>query len=457
MRIAVIGAGASGLVAARYLKDDGLAPVVFEQAAAIGGVWSPDDARDGDGPAYHSLRTNTSRQVTAFSDFPFPSTLPDFPGRTDVLSYLERYAARFDLHESIRLRHRVLRAQRTADGGWLVAARSPQGERTEVFDALVVCSGIHWDPVTPPYPGLEGFTGRRLHSMQYNDPQPFEGQEVLVVGVGSSGADVASEVADSARSVLLSAREGVWLVPRSIGGRPFDHGNTRLVRALPAHLRPALFRRRLLREYGRRGWTGARHVWGQQESDPGRRTISDHLLPHILSGAVRVRPAITRFDGPEVLFADGSRARPDAVIFCTGYARRFPFLDGIVAVAPDFSMDLYKHVFPPAVPRLAFAGMVRVQGSVFPIVELQARWIARVFAGRAHLPSPDRMLNDIEARHRRQARAGMAYMRVPFLDYADEIAEQIGARPRVWRHPRLLVPFLTGPPTAAQFRSGGET
>ena len=86
-RVAVIGAGAAGLASARWLMDAGLEPVVFERTGAVGGLWRPDT-----GLAYPSLRTNTSKQKTAFSDLAFGDALPDHPMRDDVLAYLERYA-----------------------------------------------------------------------------------------------------------------------------------------------------------------------------------------------------------------------------------------------------------------------------------------------------------------------------------------------------------------------------
>ena len=103
-RVAVIGAGMSGLVTARALQDEGIEPVVFEQTTNIGGLWNyRDDAPNGGGPAYRSLRTNTSRQVMAFSDFPMDAHLPDFPARADVLAYLHTYARHHRLLDRVRL------------------------------------------------------------------------------------------------------------------------------------------------------------------------------------------------------------------------------------------------------------------------------------------------------------------------------------------------------------------
>src|SRR4051812_49521924 len=103
MEVAVIGGGASGLAAARCLLGEGIVPTVFEQSSHIGGVWSFDEALpEGGSPAYRSLHTNTPKQITAFSDFPFPDELPDFPSHAEVICYLSAYAERFGVCEHIR-------------------------------------------------------------------------------------------------------------------------------------------------------------------------------------------------------------------------------------------------------------------------------------------------------------------------------------------------------------------
>ena len=116
--VAVIGAGVSGLVSAKSLLEEGLVPTVFEQTEEIAGIWNYHEERPfGGGPAYRALRTNTSKQVMAFSDYPFPDTLPDFPKRADVLQYLNSYADHFDLRSRIRLGTVVEKVAPMAENG----------------------------------------------------------------------------------------------------------------------------------------------------------------------------------------------------------------------------------------------------------------------------------------------------------------------------------------------------
>src|SRR5919202_6128670 len=134
MRVAVIGAGVSGIAAAKCLMEESLDPVVFEQSAAIGGIWRYDESLpDGGGPAYRGLRTNTSKQTTAFSDFPFPKHLPDFPPRAEMLRYLNDYADHFHVRERIRFRTEVVCVKPPGNDRWTVESRAEAGERVETF------------------------------------------------------------------------------------------------------------------------------------------------------------------------------------------------------------------------------------------------------------------------------------------------------------------------------------
>src|SRR5205085_1191166 len=158
-RVAVIGAGAAGLVSARWLAHDGLEPVIFERTHGIGGIWRPDT-----GLAYPSLRTNTSKQKSAFSDLPFADALPDHPFRDDVQAYLERYADVTGVRSRISFGHDV-RAVRPRERGWSVDG--------EPFDSVVVASGLFARAVEPPLPGRDRFGGLVIHSRDYRDPTVF--------------------------------------------------------------------------------------------------------------------------------------------------------------------------------------------------------------------------------------------------------------------------------------------
>ncbi len=380
VRVAVIGAGVSGLAAAKCLLDEGIEPVVFERAAEVGGVWNfHEEEPDGGGPAYRSLHTNTSRQTTAFSDFPFPASLPDFPARAQVLGYLNDYATRFDLLKFIRLRSEVEAVAPSehpnqhstgAQGDWKVVHRTEGASeaKSELFDGVMVCSGLYRSPVVPSYPGSEAFQGEILHSRSYKGPEGFEGKEIVVVGTGSSGADIAVELSMVASKVTFSAIRGAWLLPRYIGGKPYDHHLTRLATHVPYELRMRLFQRLLFGEYRRMGISDPRAALGAAlPAEPldvltRRLTPGSEIIRRIASGSIAPKPGIASLDEKQVVFTDGTRSRADTIILATGYNMGFPFLQGTLANPPANVLDIYKLVFHPELPGLAFIGMCTVAG-----------------------------------------------------------------------------------------------
>jgi thioredoxin reductase len=464
MRVAVIGAGAGGLTAAKALLEVGLMPVVYEASEDLGGLWVYRP--QGDGPAYRALRTNTSKQITAFSDFPFPDHLPDFPDRAAVEAYLGRYADAFGLRPLIRFGHTVRSVEPVPEAsliedareGWrLTVAEGNAAVSVGIFDAVLVCSGIFWRPYLPAIRGMDGFVGETLHSVDYRIPEVFAGRDVLVVGLGSSAADIAVDLLGSAQRVTLSTRRGAWVAPRYAGGRPIDHGGTRLSLRLPRRL-AARRRYLVMQEYARRGLEPPSVMWRRANVpfDPvtAPRVLGDDLLPRIRDGDLGVRPGIDNIEGVAVTFADGSRLRPDVIIFCTGYGLDFPFLPPEMQPWTGPDAGLYRLVFPPD-QTLPFIGVCRVHGPILPIVEMQARWAARVLAGQATLPSPEEMRAESARRWHTQLARRDSPIRVSLIPYLDEIGALIGVRPHLWRHPSLFRALLQGPPIAAQYRLEG--
>src|SRR5437016_1252139 len=118
-RACVIGAGSSGIAAAKALHERGVPFDCFEKSDRIGGNWVFGN-RNGMSSAYRSLHINTSKERMEFSDFPMPEDYPDFPHHTLIAAYFDAYAQRFGLHERISFGTAVERAHRRADGAWEV-------------------------------------------------------------------------------------------------------------------------------------------------------------------------------------------------------------------------------------------------------------------------------------------------------------------------------------------------
>ena len=228
-RVAVIGAGQAGLTAVKAMRDRGLDVTAFEQTDRVGGNWAYGN---GHSSAYRSLHIDTAKNALAFADLPMPQDSPDFLHHEQVARYLERYADEFALHEAIRFETPVRHAERRGEGGWrLRVGRDGGGGGRH----LVVANGHHWDPrlPDPPFPGH--FDGPEIHSHHYRSPtEPLDliGRRVVVVGIGNSAADIASELSQRTvceRTLHLHPRSGAWVLPLTMFGRTLDE----IVKPLP--------------------------------------------------------------------------------------------------------------------------------------------------------------------------------------------------------------------------------
>ena len=385
-RVAVIGAGACGIAAAKALADAGLPFQCFEKGDRVGGNWLFKN-KNGQSSAYRSLHINTSRERMQFRDFPMPKDYPDYPRHDLIARYFEDYAQAFQLHQHIRFETTVKHAKPRPQGGFRLTLND--GEQQE-FDALVVANGHHWDPAWPD-PAIPGaFSGLELHSHSYIDPDepsPLRGKRVLVVGMGNSAMDIACELGHPgvAEQVFLSARRGAWILPKYAFGKPIDQNSV-----LPPFL-PASFRRALAELWYRLA-VGRPEDFGlpkpDHHLDQAHPTMSSDLFTRLGSGDVRAKPAVLRRDGRQVHFADGSSEELDVIIYATGYNVSFPFLDPQVAAAKDNDLPLYLRVFPLDREDLFFVGLAQPVGAVMPLAEAQAKLIAEALSGAYESPNP---------------------------------------------------------------------
>jgi cation diffusion facilitator CzcD-associated flavoprotein CzcO len=480
LRVAVIGAGSSGITAGKCLLDEGIEPVLFEQTDRIGGNWVFRE-EESHASVYRSTFINTSREIMAYSDYPMPESLPDFPHHSHICQYFEEYVDHFDLRRRIRFETTVAKVRpseqesRCAGGGpaWAVTVRHGGEETTETFDGVLVANGHHWDPRWPDFPGQGEFPGVMLHSHSYKEPKDvypescpdsegLAGRKVVIVGIGNSAVDIAVELSRTEAEVYVSTRRGAYVIPKYLFGQPLDHiGVTRLNKMLPWSIRRHLMRWML------NAYQGKVTHWGMPQPqfsiDQTHPTISNELLGRLGHGAIRIKPNIDRFEGSEVVFEDGARLKADIVIFCTGYNISFPFFDDTVLKVESNEIALYRRVFHPDLPNLAFIGLVQPLGALMPIAEMQTRWVARVFngkaSGKARLPERETMAREMEqgrAEIRRRYVASPRHtIQVDFLEYMDEIGGLLKVKPRLWRHPRLLPALLLGPATPSQYRLDG--
>jgi cation diffusion facilitator CzcD-associated flavoprotein CzcO len=391
LRACIIGAGSSGIAAAKALHERGIDFDCFEKSDRVGGNWVFGN-KNGMSAAYRDLFINTSRPRMEYSDFPMPESYPDFPHHTHIAAYFDTYVDHFGFREKIVFESGVEHAAPTPDGGWRVELDS--GETLE-YDALLVANGHHWNPrwPEPPFPGADGFTGQQLHAHSYVDNSIFAGKRVVVLGMGNSAMDIAVESSYVAERTYLAARQGVWIIPKYVFGRPIDQmsNNPRI----PFKVRQRMFQQ-LIRSYAgppeRYGLPKPNHRFG--EAHP---TISGRILDRIQHGTIEPRPNIASFAGPQVRFTDGSTVGADVVVYCTGYKITFPFFDAQLISAPDNHIELFRRVFHPDLANVFFIGLLQPLGAIMPLAEAQGAWVGDYLLGDYVLPPVEQMRADINA------------------------------------------------------------
>lgn len=393
--VAVIGAGAAGLTAAKALLDEGVEVTVLEKGDVPGGLWVQGNG-SGLSPAYDSLHLNTSKGRTEFADFPMPAAWPDYPSARMIAGYLRDYADTFGVSEHITYDTEVTAVERT-DTGWQVTATGPEGVRTTTHDAVVVANGHNWDPrwPSPAYPGE--FTGEQMHAHDHRSADRFAGRRVMVVGMGNSAMDIAVDASHVAASpVLLSARHGVHVVPKYLFGRPSDATGAKLV-ALPWRVRQKVAETMLRLAVGTPQSYGLpAPAGGLFQNHP---TISDTILHRLTHGEVVARPGIERFDGNAVHFTDGRVDEVDVIVWATGYKVTIPFLSPRWLGEDAEKLPLLHRVFHLDDPSLAFVGLMQSTGAALPVVEAQSKLVAAHVAGRYALPDPATREQTVAAAH----------------------------------------------------------
>jgi hypothetical protein len=407
LRVAIIGAGSSGLAAAKNFQQEGFAAVVFEREADLGGNWhfaSPA------GRVYRSTHTISSKPGTEYPDFPMPGNYPDYPHHTQILEYLRAYARRFALEPLIRFRSEVTRVEPDREAepgtGWTVSLADGT---TEHFEALVVANGHHRSPRFPQYPG--SFAGTTMHSADYKTPEVLAGKRVLVIGGGNSGCDIAVEAAQFGALAWHSTRRGYWYMPKYLLGRPADQvGDLMLALRIPLWLRraSASLLHRVLVGSPRRS----------RLPRPDHRLFETHpvintLLPYFVAqGDIQPVADVARFDGPTVHFQDGHQADFDLIVFATGYDLAFPFIAERHLNWQENRPDLYLNLFHPHFDTLFVAGMIQPDSGQFGLVHWQTLAAARYARGALN-GRPDPNLSQRKANPAEDLTGGVRYRKSP--------------------------------------------
>lgn len=368
----VIGGGPGGLSVAHALRARGLRAVVLEKSDRVGASWRRH---------YDRLRLHTTRRLSALPGLPMPRRFGRWVTRDDVVRYLEKYAEHHDLE--IVTGVEVSRVEPAPDGsGWLLRAT---GGRELTGAAVVVATGHNHTPRIPHWPGRDTYTGEFLHAGEYRNPAPYAGRDVLVVGIGNTGAEIAVDLVEGgARRVRLAVRTVPHIVRRSTAGWAAQFTSI-LVRRLPVRLVDRLARpmaKLSVPDLAEQGLPRPDSGLYSRVREGAIPVLDVGLIDAVRKGRIEIVAAVDGFEGEKVVLADGSRVSPDVVVAATGYVRALEDLVGHLGVLDERGRPVVQGRRTPAdAPGLYFTGFTNPISGNLREMAIDAEKIAKAIAG----------------------------------------------------------------------------
>ncbi len=377
LKYAIVGAGPSGLAAAKNFRVRGIPFEVLERSSDIGGLWNISTPS---GVVYETTHLVSSARSTGFEDFPLPDHRdgqPTYPSHESILAYFRAYADTFDLMGHVVFNAEVVRADPEGDGTWRVLIAGEAEPR--LYAGIVVANGHLSEPRLPDIPG--DFAGTYIHSRAYKSPRQLRDKRVVVIGGGNSACDIVSDAVHNGAEVNLCLRRGYWFVPKFFIGFPtYD-----IVQFLEFVPFPRVIRRHL---YGLAHLVhvGTNYRYGlpapDYPIDAAHPTMSDEIPRLASHGRIKIRPAIRTFAGNKVVFQDGSSVEADIVIAATGYRTKMPFLDEAMAFGADGRPRFFQNVLHQQHDTLFAAGLIQANGSIWRLADYQSQLIASYLVAR---------------------------------------------------------------------------
>tara|TARA_B100001027_G_scaffold170858_1_gene122338 strand:- start:73 stop:1359 length:1287 start_codon:yes stop_codon:yes gene_type:complete len=377
-KVAVIGAGPSGITAIKNFKDQGFDVTAFERCSGVGGNWRYNDP-SGHSSVFETTHIISSKYTSYYEDFPLPDNVADYPSHKELLQYFRAYADHFKLNKNIKFNTEVMHCSQDKGHKWKIKWRKLSHNEIveDKFDALVVCNGHHHEPRYPNYPGR--FSGEYLHSHQYKKAAPYAGKKVLVIGGGNSACDIAVETARISQTSALSWRRGYYLIPKFMFGLTSDMFALK-ARWLPRFLRLPFMKFMLELIQGKNEDIGLPKVTNHILAT--HPTVNSDLYNAVRHGRVKPKCDVERFDGKTVYFQDGSHEEFDVVIACTGYKIKHNFFDKGFINFEKGPVDLLHRMLPADIKNLYFIGLFQPLGCIWPGAELQSKLAAKHLNGK---------------------------------------------------------------------------
>lgn len=470
-KVAVIGAGLSGLVTIKELLEESHSVVCFENEANIGGAFNRK--KDEDYGAYNDLHLTISNYFMSYSSFPPKDAKRRYWTAAEYANYLNDFAREFSLTDYIHFNTTVLSIDPADEETWRITYRKNGKVLEEYVDAVAICSGKFRQPKIPQFKGLDRFKGTIHHSYRYKSPETFRDKDVVCIGAGESGSDIVHQIAKVARTSHLVVNRPKHIIPRMIFGDTNDARTTRASHysylvsqsTLEATIKKRILDRDILSQnkldswsmwkylgkYGFHGEFSNKNDAFFQDVDHGRLGLHLFGVDHLYE------------DG--VVLKDGTKIPCTDIMLSTGYATQFDLIHHPAArdAAANLRNNLFHMIHPDLRESLVWIGYVRPDVGGVPVVaELQARYFARLLAKKAQLPPRDELIAEISQLKKREdfhfCLEPDHPENVKFYHITSQIAEKIGARAR-WYHLlpdlKLMFFYYFGSMVACGFRLVG--
>ena len=428
MRICVIGAGISGLVAAKTFLESGYDVTVFEKQKGLGGVWEKSRT-------YPGLTTQNTRDTYCFSDYPMPESYPEFPTAEDMRDYLHSYAKDFGVFSRIRFETEIINVTREDTDGarWTVSFRFPDvrsggiKEEKQEFDFVLICNGVFNIPKTPAIDGKEEFVasgGKVLHTSQLDDISIIDGKQVVVVGFGKSAVDIATLAAERVLVCNLVFRRALWKIPKRFFNK-ISYKDLLMTRfsEIWLHYRKLRGVEKFLHRLGKplvwAFWRTNEMIvrshfqlarYGMLPDIPMNKGLTctaniapDNFYEYIKLGKIRTnKTGIARFTPNGIELTNGKTLSADVVIFGSGFTQNISFLTEKyrnLVMDEEGNFHLYRSMIHPDIPNLGFIGY---NSSMFcPLTsEVASWWMLEYIKGNLALPQSEEIYREINTQFR---------------------------------------------------------
>ncbi|KAF8115866.1 hypothetical protein N665_0025s0309 [Sinapis alba] len=312
----IVGAGPSGLSVAACLSNRGVPSVILERTDCLASLWQKR--------TYDRLKLHLPKHFCELPLMKFPKNFPRYPSKQQFISYVESYAARFNIKPVFN--QTVEKAEfDVASGLWTV--KTQDGVYSSTW--LVVATGENAEPVIPDIPGLKRFTGPVVHTSAYKSGSEFAKRKVLVVGCGNSGMEVSLDLCRYNALPHMVVRNSVHVLPRDFFGLSSFGIAMTLLKWFPLKLVDNLL---LLLAYFSLGNTDRlglrRPKTGPIElkNVTGKTPVLDvGAISLIQSGQIRVTQAVKEITRKGAKFVDGQEMEFDSIILATGYKSNVPY------------------------------------------------------------------------------------------------------------------------------------